>query len=426
MNTRARALVVIVALLVPDLWAAEAGDVVDLDYQTLNLDYQTLNLDYQTLNLDYQTLNLDYQTLNLDYQTLNLDYQTMISGEVASPDSDDGRVFNLFIHGRADGKNLCNNPSTDLQDQDNPLWEENKGPYWGRYGTKSPKGAGVPLTRYIGWDTEAPGGAYSTTGPCAAQTRVFIALYTFCREPDSCNIYTHSTGALVVAAFFAANEWASTEFNILKVQFLASAAGGSELAELLSLAGGTEAASKVGWKEPSPELDATVSVSGARSGFNHNASGGLTYYTTSNLTFGLPLVWTGNPLLPGLDDGILANHSLCSINTAMMVTVPCTMGGRPMKFATICYTKVWQIPYPCYKKFYRWDPYYTIYEGGYFEGLFVAHAKAMNHYGRGATRGPWQPGAELPPLRDPLDTGKGLPKPEVLPEGEAPVLNGGQ
>ena len=97
-----------------------------------------------------------------------------------------------------------------------------------------------------------------------------------------------------------------------------------------------------------------------------------------------------------------------------------------MEFATICYTKVWQIPYPCYKKFYRWDPYYTIYEGGYFEGLFVAHAKAMNHYGRGATRGPWQPGAELPSLRDPLDTGKGLPKPEVLPEGEAPVLNGGQ
>ena len=410
MNTRTRNLVVIVALLVPDLSAAEAGDAVDLDSQTLNLDYQTLNLDYQTL----------------------------ISGEVASPDSDDGRVFNLFIHGRADGKNLCNNPNTDLQDQDNPLWWENKGPYWGRYGTISPRGAGVPLTRYIGWETEAPGGAYSTTGLCAAQNRVLIALETFCREPDKCNIYTHSTGALVVAAFFAANEWASTEFNILKVQFLASAAGGSELAGMLSFAGDnipTSGGRPLGsWNEPSPELDDTVSVSGARSGFNHNASGGLVYYTTSNLTFGLPLptplqVLFGNPFLPGLDDGILANHSLCSINKPTIVTVKCKKGGGPMKYATLCFTEWGGIPYPCYKKHYRWDPYYTIYEGGYFEGVFVAHAKAMNHYSRGATRapGPGQPGGEPPPpLRDPLGTGKGLPKPEVLPEGEAPVLNGGQ
>ena len=71
------------------------------------------------------------------------------TGEV--PDRE-GRVFNLFIHGRAGGDDLCNEPeSGDYFDQDDPAWERDRGGYWSSWSTRSPRAYGVPLTRYIGW-----------------------------------------------------------------------------------------------------------------------------------------------------------------------------------------------------------------------------------------------------------------------------------
>ncbi|HMX58741.1 MAG TPA: hypothetical protein PKE49_19590, partial [Leptospiraceae bacterium] len=103
----------------------------------------------------------------------------------------------------------------------------------------------------------------------------------------------------------------------------------------------------------------SVSTRGARNGFNHNNAGGRTFYTTSgegsdywNLT---------SPFLPGKDDGVLANHSLCSVNSVTDVGVSCTRGSAAMSESYRC-GFLWLST--CHKSYGRWTPYYTVYTGG--------------------------------------------------------------
>ena len=65
-------------------------------------------------------------------------------------------------------------------------------------------------------------------------------------------------------------------------------------------------------------------------------------------------------------------------------------GQRQHGVFTIC--KGWfGASYPCYKRIKRWEPYETIYDGGYIEGALgegfydgftMAHAQAKENYSK--------------------------------------------
>ncbi|MBW7858706.1 MAG: hypothetical protein H3C43_10555 [Leptonema sp. (in: Bacteria)] len=246
--------------------------------------------------------------------------------------------YKLFVHGRS-GKSHCqtiSNVNSATTDYNN---------YWGGAVT------GLANVRYIGFDGTKSGGAYSWAA-CGAQAQLHQAIQTFCKGANSCEIYTHSTGGLVAAAYFGLNNPGAV--NVTRIQLLANASGGSELADI-----STAYLSWLGIKSLGGELDQSVSTRGARNGFNHNNSGGRTLYTTSgegsdywNLT---------SPLLPGKDDGVLANHSLCNINRVAAVDVSCTRGNGKMRESYKC-GFLWLKT--CYYDYYRWTPYYTVYQGG--------------------------------------------------------------
>lgn len=64
--------------------------------------------------------------------------------------------------------------------------------------------------------------------------------------------------------------------NISRIQLLASAENGSELANF-----SVSYLAWLGFDTLGGQLDQSVSTNGARSGFNHNTSNGRIYYTTS-------------------------------------------------------------------------------------------------------------------------------------------------
>ena len=267
-------------------------------------------------------------------------------------------TYRLFVHGRS-STNHCGalNTITDgVQDV---------GGYWSGWGFV-PQVANV---RYVGFDGEQPGGAYSWNN-CGAQYQLYKALTTFCTGANDCEVYTHSTGGLVVSAFFGITPAASSWYHIRRVQLMASAAGGSELADLA-----VTYLAWIGWSNYGGQLDHSVSTSGARNGFNHNQSGGLTYYTTSGEghdpeTYGItPL------LLPGKDDGVVANHSLCSINQTGSVNVSCARGNGSLRESYAC-GFLWLST--CYTTWNRWTPFYTVWMGGGGE----THKTAMADYNR--------------------------------------------
>lgn len=246
--------------------------------------------------------------------------------------------YKLFVHGRS-SDNHCqaiSNVNSATTDHKN---------YWGGAVT------GLSNVRYVGFDGTQSGGAYSWNG-CGAQKQLNDALRVFCTGGNNCEVYTHSTGGLVAAAYFGLNN--PSGLNITRIQLLASAAGGSELADV-----STTYLSWLGIKTLGGQLDQSVSTRGARNGFNHYNSNGRTFYTTSgegsdywNLT---------SPLLPGKDDGVLANHSLCSVNSAANVDVSCTRGNGTMRQSYRC-GFLWLKT--CYTNHTRWTPYYTVYQGG--------------------------------------------------------------
>jgi len=245
-------------------------------------------------------------------------------------------TYRLFVHGRSN-KNHCstisnvNSAKTDVNN------------YWG--GVVK----GIANIRYIGFNPNAAGGAYSTAS-CGAQTQLAKAIQVFCTGSNDCEIYTHSTGGLVAAKFFQANKVSTAK--IKRIQLMANASGGSELANAAVLAKFSGPAGlllgsifKFGG-----QIDLSVSTVGARTPFNHNVSNGRTYYTTSGTGNDVPLSLT-RPFLPGKDDSVVANHSLCNVNKVASVDVVCPKGSGTFKDVLI-------------QKHSRWTPYYTVYQGG--------------------------------------------------------------
>ncbi|MCE9597770.1 MAG: hypothetical protein K8S54_07370 [Spirochaetia bacterium] len=269
-------------------------------------------------------------------------------------------TYRLFVHGRS-ATNHCSGtiPNTSSATTD-------VGGYWSGWGYTP---TGIANVRYIGFDGEQAGGAYSWS-ECGAQLELNRALNTFCTGANDCEIYTHSTGGLVVSAFFGLYPYTSSWYNIRRIQEMASAAGGSELADMA-----VTYLAWIGWSNYGGQLDHSVSTSGARNGFNHNQSGGLTLYTTSGQgsdpeTYGITPAF-----LPGIDDGVVANHSLCGINQTGSVNVSCARGNGQLRESYAC-GFLWLST--CYTTWTRWTPYYTVWQGGSSE----THKKAMADYNR--------------------------------------------
>ena len=242
-------------------------------------------------------------------------------------------TYRLFIHGRS-GDNHCSSN-----------WNSDRNNYWG--GSVS----GLSNVRFVGFDGTQSGGAYSWNN-CGAQRQLYNAMQQFCKGGNNCEIYSHSTGGLVVAYFM---RYYGSGYNISRIQNMASAAGGSELADFSS--------SYLGWlgfDSLGGELDDSVSTGGARN-WDHNSANGYTIYTTSGE--GSDYLYATSPLLPGYDDGVLANHSLCSINKVDGVDTSCTRGNGRLRESYTCW-KGWNPFATCYRYFYRWSPYYTVYQGG--------------------------------------------------------------
>ncbi len=256
-------------------------------------------------------------------------------------------TYRLFVHGRSGDNHCSSNWTTDVNN------------YWGGSVT------GLANVRFVGFDGTQSGGAYSWS-TCGAQRQLDTALRSFCTGANNCELYSHSTGGLVVAYYL---RYYGTGFNILRVESMASAAGGSELADL-----STSYLSWLGFDTLGGELDDSVSTGGAR-GWDHNSANGYTIYTTSGE--GTDYVYTTSPFLPGYDDGVLANHSLCSINSVTDADTSCTRGNGSMRESYTCWSG-WNPFATCYTYFYRWTPYYTVYQGGGGH----SHGDAKSDYNR--------------------------------------------
>jgi hypothetical protein len=268
----------------------------------------------------------------------SIKYLVMLSMFMLSVSSVFAEHFKLFVHGRS-SENHCQaivSTASATTDYNNA---------WGGAVT------GLTNVRYIGFDGTKNGGAYSWEN-CGAQKQFHDALRIFCQSGNSCEIYTHSTGGLVAAAYFGLNT--PSALSITRIQLMASAAGGSELADI-----STDYLAWLGVDSLGGELDESVSTSGARNGFNHYNAGGRTYYTTSGE--GTDSLYITAPFLPGKDDGVLANHSLCSVNAVSSVGISCTRGSAALSEPYAC-GFLWLST--CYKTHSRWTPYYQVFIGG--------------------------------------------------------------
>ena len=256
-------------------------------------------------------------------------------------------TYRLFVHGRSGDNHCSSNWSSDVNN------------YWG--GTVS----GLSNVKYVGFDGTRSGGAYSWS-TCGAQRQLYTAMQQFCKGGNNCEIYSHSTGGLVVAYFM---RYYGSGYNISRIQNMASAAGGSELADL-----STSYLGWLGFDTLGGELDNSVSTGGARN-WDHNSANGYTIYLTSGE--GTDYLYATSPFLPGYDDGVLANHSLCSINKVDSVDTSCARGNGRLRERYTCW-KGWNPFASCYRYFYRWSPYYTVYQGGGGH----SHSDAKRDYNR--------------------------------------------
>ena len=137
--------------------------------------------------------------------------------------------------------------------------------------------------------------------------------------------------------------------NINKVRLMANASGGSELADL-----STSYLGWLGFDTLGGELDNSVSTSGARS-WNHNSTAG----NVLELTSGEASDYWGatSPFLPGEDDGVLANHTLCGINRTGDIDKSCPYGTGRIREPYAC-GFLWLST--CYTNYYRWSGYKTV------------------------------------------------------------------
>lgn len=131
---------------------------------------------------------------------------------------------------------------------------------------------------------------------------------------------------------------------------MANASGGSELADISS--------SYLRWLGFTPayvrNLDESVSTAGART-WNHNDTAGLTLDLTSGE--GSDYLKLTSPFLPGVDDGVLANHTLCGVNRVTRVDRSCPMGSGNFSESYRC-GFLWLKK--CHRNHSRWSGYNTV------------------------------------------------------------------
>lgn len=155
---------------------------------------------------------------------------------------------------------------------------------------------------------------------------------------------------------------------------MSPATGGSELANILEAirAGAyigsppNVIAAMATWETRG--VDPTVTTYGARADWlQKNQSNGYRYQTTSGTG------WTGSgavtgPLLPGLDDSVLANHSLCNVNGVTDVKAVCGSGNATFRHRFSC-GALWLST--CYTYYGKYTPYYTILQNGsdHYQGV---------------------------------------------------------
>ncbi len=125
-----------------------------------------------------------------------------------------------------------------------------------------------------------------------ATAQLRTVLDTYCLGDDWCYVYTYSNGAAVISRALSVY---STDWNIYFVMQSGGNEGGSEL-------------SQTGWAAEiflGCDMADEITPSDHRSGWNHNDTGGNTFYTVS----GEDGWWYSSWLLPGEDDGAVAFHS---------------------------------------------------------------------------------------------------------------------
>lgn len=287
-------------------------------------------------------------------------------------------TYNLVVHGRSD-VDACSrqggeidphgsvNQSQALADRNASGSPSHTSGYWSTSSQSDWIGS-LGNVRYVGWSGEVNGGAWSWE-TCGARKQFWYALYAFCRNGNVCNIYTHSTGSLVVSTFIAhhADAIAAEGVRINRIQFMSPATGGSELANILE-------AIRAGAYVGSPPsviaamatwgtrgVDPTVTTYGARADWlQKNQSYGYRYQTTSGTGYTSVGAVTG-PLLPGLDDSVLANHSLCNVNGVTDVKAVCGSGNATFRHRFAC-GFMWASS--CYYYYGKYTPYYTILQNG--------------------------------------------------------------
>jgi len=206
--------------------------------------------------------------------------------------------YRILIHGLSE-KNHCNVNGPDGTDVND-------------YYKGIAKGSNVI---FAGWDGTSGSNPTMAYRKCSGPYEVLQALNRYCRGGDTCEIYTHSTGALVWSNTVAywLKEYINT-FNIRKIQLNSSASGGSELADEC-------VKTPILWDNGHCGLFRLFSIAKLMPAtydvttWNARSVSKSTFGTRFN-TFhykGWLLIESG--ILKGWDDTVVAQHSLCHMGT---------------------------------------------------------------------------------------------------------------
>ena len=178
----------------------------------------------------------------------------------------------IFVHGRSG--NNCGLGTTDVNS------------YWG-----TAKNINTSLTKiFVGYDGASDP---RTSGSCRAQTQIYTAMERYCKGTNRCKVICHSAGCYATEYFISKRVMA---YNVDWVMASASAAGGSELANMAFWATGG--------------MDAALKTGNARPSYNHNNMQGIGIWAIAGYKGGLQ-----SGFLPGEDDGAVAFHSACGCNS---------------------------------------------------------------------------------------------------------------
>ncbi len=165
----------------------------------------------------------------------------------------------------------------------------------------------------------------STTATLAsANVTVRSCLATRCSGANRCIIIAYSNGMNQVQ--YTQQYYPANLANLLYIEAGSSAAGGSELASV-----GSVAQSFLNWFGVNYEIfyangvDATLGVTTARAAYNHNINNGKTTYHVVGNTNALNWIWPFTAgTLPGDDDGVVSWASGFGCNASGSQTYNCT------------------------------------------------------------------------------------------------------